>query len=243
MIKKALIIRRDGVDISKEYAQVAADSCSKHNLDYEFIKAYEFLTPKVALESVGMEYKGGIKNNSYACCTASHIKAFKRIIDLNETCLILEHDALVLGDVKNVTIPDDSVVTFGFRVGNPDDYIPPEPATKVTAIENTTGTHAYAITPTTAKTILNKLETNGVSCDIDQFLMIGRDYSLNATTPPLSGLPLYVCDPPQVVCWVRKSTIPYQTDGKTREGRLGMESVRNKSHNIKLESWKRGLQK
>lgn len=243
MIKKALIIRRDGVEISKEYAQIAADSCSKHNLDYEFIKAVEFLPSKDAIESVGLKYNCNIKHNTYACCTASHIIAFKRIIELNETCLILEHDALVLGDVKNVEIPDDAVVTFGFRVGSPTDYIPPGPATKVTKIENTTGTHAYAVTPTTAKTILNKLETNGVTCDIDQFLMIGRNYSLNATTPPLSGLPLYVCDPPQVVCWVRESTIPYKTNGMVKECGKGIETVRNKSHNIKLESWQRGLQK
>ena len=243
MIKKALIIRRDGVEISKEYAQVTAESCEKHGLEYEFLKAVEFLSSKDAIESVGMKYKYQAKHSSQACCTASHIQAFRRVIEINEPCLILEHDALVLGNVKDVEIPDNAVVTFGFRVGKPNEYLPSEPATKVTKIENSTGTHAYAITPTTAKTLLNKMKIEGVTCDIDKFLMIGESYRLNAKTPPLSGLPLYVCDPPQAVCWVRESTMTYKTNGQTKEGRVGIETVRNKSHNMELESWKRGLQK
>jgi len=243
MIKKALIIRRDGVELSKKYAQVTADSCSQYNLDYEFIKAVEFLPADKAIQSVGMQYKYRAKHSSQACCTASHILAFKRIVELNETCLVLEHDALLLGDVRQVEIPNNVVVTFGFRVGDPKDYVPPEAPKGILPIENSTGTHAYAITPVTAKTLLNKLETKGVTCDIDQFLMIGKNYNLSAKTPPLSGLPLYVCDPPQAVCWVRQSTMAYKTNGQTKEGRVGIETVRNKPHNMELESWKRGLQK
>lgn len=243
MVKKALIIRRDGVEISKQYAEVTAESCRKHGLEYEFVKAVEFLSAEEAIQSVGMTYKYRAQHNTQACCTASHIRCFRRVLELNEPCLILEHDALVLGDITDIELPDDAVVTFGFRVGDPDDYTPPEPAKGVMKIENSTGTHAYGITPKTAETLLSKMKQDGVTCDIDKFLMIGSNYSLSAKTPPLSGLPLYVCNPPQAVCWVRQSTMAYKTNGKQKEGRVGIETVRNKVHNMQLECWKRGLKK
>ena len=51
-IDRALIIRRDGSEISQEYAEGCAKSCERHGLNYEFIRAVEFLECKEAFESV-----------------------------------------------------------------------------------------------------------------------------------------------------------------------------------------------
>lgn len=100
-----------------EYAQICAESCEKHNLPYEFIDAVEFLNCKKAFKSVGT-YKNGnyhIRDGN-CCCHASHIKCWKRIVELNKACIILEHDAVVKGNVRNIDIPDMATVTFGHTV-------------------------------------------------------------------------------------------------------------------------------
>src|SRR5210317_366585 len=135
-----------------EYAQICAESCEKYNLPYEFIDAVEFLNCKKAFQSVGT-YKNGnyhIRDGN-CCCHASHIKCWKRIIELNKACIILEHDAVIKGDVLNIDIVDDTVTTFGLRVVNLDDYNPPAPARELVEIKSSMGTDAYGITPKTAQ--------------------------------------------------------------------------------------------
>jgi hypothetical protein len=77
-----------------------------------------------------------------------------------------------------------------------DSYVPPSPAKELVKIKRAVGAHAYGITPKTAKDILKEIKINGIVQCVDQWLIM-------KTT---SGLPLYVCEPPQVVCWPRVST-------------------------------------
>jgi len=106
-IDRALIIRRQGVELSKQYAADCAKSCEKHNLPYEFIDAVEFLECEKAFESVGAKTSPTYKNTmGNCCCHASHIKCWKRIVEIDKPCIILEHDAIVKGDVRNIEIPD-----------------------------------------------------------------------------------------------------------------------------------------
>ena len=204
-IDRALIIRRLQVPLSIEYAQMCADSCEEHNLPYEFIDAVEFMSCEEAFESVGTfkhpdyeknsNHKDGI-NDPHCNIHASHIKCWKRIVELDKPCIILEHDSIVKGDVRGIDIFDDTVTTFGHRVSMLDSYVPPSPAKELVKIKRAVGAHAYGITPKTAKDILDEIIINGVVQCVDQWLMM-------KTT---SGLPLYVCEPPQVVCWPRVST-------------------------------------
>lgn len=197
LVDRGLIIRRDRVKISKEFAQDCADSCEKHNLPYEFIKAVEFLKPDEAFKSVGT-FRTPNYNNTMGncCCHSSMIKCWRRIIELQKTCLILEHDALIVGDVKTLDIPDMAVVTFGFRVKDIKHYKPIGPAEKLHKLNKSIGCHAYAITPKTAEWLVEDVEKNGVSVGVDRWLMMQTK----------SGLPLYACEPPQAVCWPRCST-------------------------------------
>lgn len=207
-IEKALIIRRLQTRTSMIYAEGCVKSCDEHNLPYEFIDAVEFLSPKAAFESVGARMIEGYKNTmGNCCCHASHIECWARIIELDHPCIILEHDALIKGDVTILDLPDMAVVTFGHRVKGEFDYTPPSPAKKLVSIPRAFGAHAYGLTPKTAQHLHNNAVNRGVGCDLDNWLMRLRR----------SGLPLFVCDPPQAVAWVRIPTTNFIPEEATEE--------------------------
>lgn len=206
-VDRGLIIRLDKNQTSIDFAEKCADSCSENGLLYEFMDAVDkhfFRDPQDIMKSVGYmltdKRYNNIKKNPFGmghiACHASMIKCWKRIVELNKCCIILEHDALVLGDVTTLDIPDMAVVTFGHIVPNEYYYKPPSPATKLVKLEKSAGCHAYAITPKTAKHLLNE-SLKGINFCVDNYLMRG----------PSSGLPIYVCEPPQAVGVCAKSTI------------------------------------
>lgn len=206
-IDRAIIIRRLKVDLSLEYAQMCAESCDKHNVPYEYLDGIEFMSSEDAYKAVGMRIGSKNKytqgNNN---CNASHIKAWQRIVELNVPCLILEHDTIVKGEVTNIDIPEMSIVAFGNRIHNLESYEPIGPIDKLVEIKKNMGAHAYAITPDTAKYLLSHGEPDGVNFNVDVHLMIDKT----------SGLPLYMTEPPQVVCWPRVSTRELSKDGTPR---------------------------
>lgn len=205
-IDRALIIRRKTVELSIKYAETCIESCEQHGLPYEVIDAIDFLECDQAFAKVGVKKQPGYHNHMGNCgCHASHIKCWKRIIDLNKPCIILEHDAIVKGNVRNIDIPDMAVVTFGHRVARVDDYDPIGPCEKLIQINKAVGVHACALTPQTAKWLVADAETNGIGIGVDRWLIMERK----------SGLPLYVADPPQVVCWVRTSTSKFSNPNQS----------------------------
>lgn len=207
-IDRALIIRRLRVELSMEYAQVCAESCEKYGLPYEFIDGVEFMSSEDAFKSVGTwkhpEYKSMTGHDN---CHSSHIKCWRRIVELQKSCLILEHDAIVKGVVTNVNIPDMAVVTFGHRVGLLEMYEPVAPIQGLVEIPRAMGVHACGLSPVTAKWLVDDVEKNGVKNNVDCWLIMERQ----------SGLPLYVTEPPQVVCWPRISTREWQNVDKRRQ--------------------------
>jgi len=196
-IDRALIIRRLQNEISMEYAQGCAESCEKHGLPYEFIDAVENVPCDEAFKSVGaLKHVNYTNTQGNCCCHSSHIKCWKRIIELNKACIVLEHDAVVKGDVTNIDIPDMAVVTFGHRVVNETDYDPVGPIERLKQIPRAIGVHAAGLTPKTAQWLWQDASTNPIRIGVDRWLMMQRK----------SGLPLYVSEPEQVVCWARVST-------------------------------------
>jgi GR25 family glycosyltransferase involved in LPS biosynthesis len=230
-IDRALIIRRQGVELSKQYAADCAKSCEKHNLPYEFIDAVEFLECEKAFESVGAKTSPTYKNTmGNCCCHASHIKCWKRIVEIDKPCIILEHDAIVKGDVRNIEIPDMSATTFGHRVADINDYNPVGPAKEFIEISRAVGVHACGLTPNTAQWLWEQARDKGVSVGVDKWLMMRR----------ASKLPLYVCHPEQVVCWSRTSTSNF------KEGEQGKDGKKSSVTNYKeafSPSWRKGLTK
>ena len=227
-IDRALIIRRLGVESSIEYANMCAESCEKHDLNYEFIDGIEFMSSDEAFNAVGVwkrpEYIGTTGHNN---CHASHIKAWKRIIELEKACLILEHDAVVMGNVKNIDIPDMAAITFGHRIGTLNRYKPIGPITSLVQLPKTIGVHACGLTPVTATYLYEDAYKNGVGENVDKFLFMEGS----------SGLNIYATDPPQVVCWPRFSTREF-VDQEKRTGTMG--STWNYTDGV-APSWKLGI--
>lgn len=224
-IDRALIIRMENNEMSMEYAEGCAESCEEHGLPYEFIEAVdarEYTTTDEILRTVGSFSANGYDNNrkGNVGCHASMIKCWKRICEIGAPCVILEHDSLVLGDVTTLDIPDMAVVTFGHRVSESNEYIPPRPAEELVEIPKAIGVHACGLSPATAQWLYEDATTNGVSMGVDRYLIMTR----------CTGLPLYVCDPPQVVCWVRETTIR----------KAGKRDVVNYKEAL-TESWYEGL--
>lgn len=208
-IYKAIILVRKGLQLSQEYANYTIKSCEKYNLPYEILDAVEFLPCDQAYESVGTFIRTGYNaDRPGICCNhASHIKFWKRVVEINKPCVILEHDTLVLGDVTKINIPDMAVVSMGNRVKLQDEYKPVSEATGIVPISKACGIHSYAITPKTAEHLVNETK-KGVLTDADLYLMLHTKKELT------SQLPLYMCEPPQVVAWARTSTIKMQKDEK-----------------------------
>lgn len=195
-VDRALIIRRLRVPESMEYAQMCANGCEKHNVPYEFIDAIEFMTSEDAMKAVGTWINPNQKrvstgNNN---CHASHIKCWRRIVELNKACLILEHDVIVKGNVCNIDIIDNAVNIFGHRISNEAMYTPVSGIKRMASIPDSIGGHAYAFTPKTAQWFIDDVEKNGVTINVDEWIN------------KRCGKPLFVTDPPQVVCWPRTST-------------------------------------
>lgn len=209
-VDRALIIRRLRVPESMEYAQMCADSCKKHGVPYEFIDGIEFMSSEDAMKAVGVflspeqhkQARGHGVSTGNNNCHASHIKAWRRIIELDKACVIFEHDVIVKGNVCNVDIVENAVNIFGHRIGNADNYNPVCPIKRMVSITQNIGGHAYAFTPNTAKWFVEDAETNGVNVNVDEWIN------------HKCGKPLYITDPPQVVCWPRMSTREWQEEDK-----------------------------
>lgn len=201
-IDRALIIRRLRVPESMEYAQMCADGCEKYNIPYEFIDGIEFMSSEDAMKAVGVwinpkqyeQARGRGVSTGNNNCHASHIKAWRRIVELDKPCVIFEHDVIVKGNICNIDIIEDAINIFGHKISNEAYYTPVDSIRKMVSIPESVGGHAYGLTPKTAQWFIDDAETNGVNINVDEWINKG------------CGKPLYITDPPQVVCWPRIST-------------------------------------
>lgn len=211
IVDTCLIIRREKNVRSMEYAKICADSIEKCNMKHEYVKAVENMEPNDAAASVGMkidwELAGSLSNTivehkeclemGNICCTASHIKAFRRVIEIGKPCAILEHDAYVMRNFRNFEVPDDHVIFLGPRMRDLRTYIPKSRVRRLIQIPQAIGTHAYVITPKTAEKMVKHLEDVGMIYGIDHYLFFSSE----------SKLPIVAADPYPAICWSRESTM------------------------------------
>ena len=232
IVEKCLIIRRDGSQRSQEYAKVCADSVERCNMESEYLKAIENLGPEDAAASVGMkvdwEMSEMLSNTvtehreclemGNVCCTASHIKAFRRVIEIGKPCAILEHDAFVMRNFRNFEVPDNYLVFLGPRMRDTKTYVPRSRVRRLIQIQQAIGTHAYAITPETAEGMIKHLEDVGMVYGIDHYLFMNNE----------SKVPIVAADPYPVICWSRKSTMnDVSEEVDAPRGVLGGENDKN----------------
>lgn len=158
-IEKAYILHTSNPS-SLGYAQECAASCDQYGVPYEYLVGHEDLS----LEDMEKQYGWTVEEGRYReewhkefMCTLGHVMFWQKVVDENKTCAILEHDAIVKTDLRRVNIHDGILTFLGYRVDSRDDYsVPKNPEFEQYYVNKFEGTHGYAVTPTTAKLLIER---------------------------------------------------------------------------------------
>lgn len=199
---KAYILKINA-DISNQYAQHTADSCDRVGIEWEYFQGYTE-NDKI-LENLPVKSKVGIRvNGKGGACTAGHIHLWHKIANSDHCSIVLEHDAIMLHKPE-IDIPDDVIVALGYKVTDPENYdhINAGPPIKLEKRNHHGGAHAYALTPNTAKKLINNIEKNGLKGMVDNYYFL-RQRSIRRSQ---DGVGLAIVDPICAIGWLRKSTI------------------------------------
>lgn len=202
-IRHAYIIYIDRPE-SIEYANQCARSCEQYGLPHTLWKGVQQFDKQFLEAETGLIWNYN-SNSGDSGCTASHFKLWRLIAEQPYACCVFEHDAILKDNIYNTEIPDNKLVMLGYRVLNQEDYERPNDPVTFMDINKFEGTHAYAITPTMARYMIDRMsghytkEFGGVNTTIDGILSIHDSF----------GIARCVMDPPPVVCVVgdRISTI------------------------------------
>jgi len=146
-------------------------------------------------------------------CLTGHLSIWKKVASEHKGAVaIFEHDAIVKRNFLDVDINDNEWTFLGYRVDHRDDYeCVDDPFTKV-QLNKFEGTHAYALTPNTAKRCLDLLD-NYVSQN--RYLPLGTsiDHMMGVTNG--FRMPMYVVDPAPVIVPSEEKQSHTQPDQKT----------------------------
>jgi hypothetical protein len=150
-------------ELSQEYAAKAAKSCEKYGLKYEMFCNISDIKSEEITERYG--YKLGSYNPTYNneySCTIGHIQIWDLIAKSGEVGIVLEHDTLIVSDqIHNIKPREDEILFLGPRVFSENDYSYPEgEELEYFKIKKFQGTHAYALTPETARKIWEQIDSN-----------------------------------------------------------------------------------
>lgn len=146
-------------------------------------------------------------------CLTGHLAIWKEIATKHKGAVaVFEHDAIVKRNFLDVDVQDNEWTFLGFRVDERDDYeCIDEPFIKV-PMNKFEGTHAYAMTPNTAKNCLNALDNWGgnrgylpLGVSIDHMMGVQNGFKF----------PMYVVDPAPVIVAVENKKSHTQPDDKT----------------------------
>jgi predicted O-methyltransferase YrrM len=128
-----------------------------------------------------------IRTTDYAseyCGTVGHFNIWKKIAESNEIGVVLEHDCIVMDDYNNLEVNDGEILFLGPRLFHRNDYVYPiNEEFDYIDVEYYNGAHAYAITPATAKIMLDQLEeTKLIQMPIDGLLGLKNKFNMKLKT-------------------------------------------------------------
>jgi len=183
---------------SLHYAEDCRQSCLEYNIEPIMFKGYKGLSLQQVDEILGVQHDPTIKLEEWAPeynCDLGHISIWKKIVEANRPGIIFEHDVIVKQNFDNLKVEDEEIIFLGPRVNNRDDYnYPNDYQVSYNRVRKFEGAHAYAITPNTARYLLQRVvETNKTLFrSIDGHLGIRNTFNLK----------LKAIDPALVVCEV-----------------------------------------
>ena len=153
-----------------KYMEECVESCNKHNIPVTKFKGFSlndasadaifnrwnFKIDPVLDTNKGQPYWDTVYQE--VLCSVGHMGIWKEIAERDTAVAVFEHDAIVKRDFKDLEVEDNEIVFLGYRIAYEDDYqCLSDPFVKF-PIPMFGGTHAYAITPYTAKKLLSSLE-------------------------------------------------------------------------------------
>jgi len=204
------------IRISSASSRLKAEGCFasalENGLTPQYLEGVEQMSCDDVFAKFGYQRAETHYGFAAECCSyGSNILAWQKIANSDSAALILEDDTVVLGDITHLEIEDYGIYTFGYRTKDRDTYTPPGTAKGFENIPRLLGIHAYAITPKTAQWLLDHIEQNGAIYPLDRWLM---RHEIHEHRGVYNTLPLFMCDPPQIVAWVRDSSIVTDGQGK-----------------------------
>lgn len=206
------ILRHDDPK-SHSHSEICAESVEKCNYEWSYWEGYSNMTKHQCWEDLNLSKydhtvnpRAGIQESKAACCTASHINIWKHVADGDHNAvIILEHDAYMYHRC-DLDLPENTLVALGYRIRNYKDYNfkkAGEPKSIVPILRHG-GSHAYAITKQTAKTLIDNIKQTGPFGCIDNHLFGGKAFK--------NQIQIAITDPISAVAWLRESTIRNASD-------------------------------
>ena len=125
------------------------------------------------------DYNHLYNTDSVIACAKSHFYLWKKCIELNETILILEDDAMFYNVEAKKIFTKTNFKELDFDVFYFDGRLVDEPYIIQDAYEFHSGV-AYMITPKAAQMMINKIETKGFDRALDWELLEMRKHGLKA---------------------------------------------------------------
>jgi predicted O-methyltransferase YrrM len=192
---KAYILYID-TEKSREYAKECEASCWKHAVDREMFEGFMGLTIEDLAKKTGWKIgREGLEDNDRQYvkeynAALGHIEIWRKIAAGTEAGIVLEHDAIVKGDYTHLEVHDGQILHLGPRVEYASDYEFPDKPDAYLKARRHEGAHAYAMTPNTAKFLIEQVERESRLLPTEALLSVRNRYDLD----------LVEIDPPYVVC-------------------------------------------
>ena len=145
--------------VSVSYMEECVRSCEQYNIPWSTlqwfkppVKTLDLLINYNLNLNPRLDHPDNIIHLKEAMCSTGHINLWDRIYRMHKGAVaIFEHDAVVKRDIRSIDVEDNEIAFLGYRLDSSDDYeCVDDPFTKL-PIKEFSGTHAYAITPNTAK--------------------------------------------------------------------------------------------
>lgn len=146
-------------------------------------------------------------------CLTGHLSIWKQVASKHTGAVaVFEHDALVVRDITDIDVEDGQWTFLGYRVDHRDDYeCIDDPYTKI-EVKKFEGTHAYALTPNTAKLCLEALDNFQAQ---NKYLPLGVSIDHMMGVRNMFKMPMYVVDPAPVIVPLENKESYTQPDNKT----------------------------
>lgn len=176
---------------SVAYANDCQQSCKENDLPFTLVWGIKDENAETLSNNFNVRWRS--YNPDYDgehCCTASHFRIWRQIVEVNEPAIVLEHDAIIKSKhINDIKVNDDEILFLGPRIFSRNDYEFPEgEELKYVPVKKFLGTHAYAITPNTAKKLLAGVKEDPMVFPVDGILGIVNPYKIKlvALDPPVA---------------------------------------------------------